>query len=63
MNIAGATADELHHAGDNHVGQRIDVRCGGEQHGGNSDQRSRDADGESLPRSAPSITTHPRIRP
>ena len=38
---------ELHHAGDNHIEQWIDIRCGGEQHGGNGDQRSRDADGES----------------
>ena len=33
VNIAGATASELHDASDGDDGQRIDVRCGGEQHG------------------------------
>ena len=40
---------ELHHAGDNHVEQWIDIRCGSEQHDGNGDQCGCDADGESCP--------------
>ena len=40
---------ELHHAGDNHIGQWIDLCCGGEQHAGHGDQCRCDADGESCP--------------
>ena len=46
VNIAGANGSELHHAGDNHLGQRIDIWCSGKQHGGHSGQCNRDADGE-----------------
>ena len=45
VNIAGATA-AVHHAGNNRVGQRIDLCRGGEQHGGHGNQRSRDTDSE-----------------
>ncbi len=41
-----SNGSELHHAGDNHLGQRIDIWCSGKQHGGHSGQCSRDADGE-----------------
>ena len=46
VNISRGHRSELHHAGDNHVGQWIEVYRGGEKHGGDSDQRSCDADGE-----------------
>ena len=48
---------ELHHAGDNHVGQWIEVCRGGEEHGRDSDQCGRDANSECC--SAPTITTSP----
>ena len=37
---------ELHHVGNNHVGQWIEVRRGGEKHGRDGDQCGRDADSE-----------------
>src|SRR5258708_15255607 len=37
---------ELHDGGDNDFRQRIDVRCGGEQHGRDGDEFGGDADGE-----------------
>jgi len=49
---------ELHHADNNHGGQRSDLRCGGEQHRGNGDQQCRDADVNPAP-VAPTITTQP----
>ena len=42
----GGDGDELHDAGNGDDRQRIDVRCGGEQHGGDGDQRGGHADGE-----------------
>ena len=46
VNIAGATASELHDTSNSDDGQRIDVRCGGEQHSGKCDERGGDTDGE-----------------
>jgi hypothetical protein len=37
---------ELHDAGDDDSGQRVDVRGGGDEHGGNGNQRGGDTDGE-----------------
>ena len=42
----GSDVGELHDAGNSDHGQWIDVRRGGEQHGGKRDEQSGDADGE-----------------
>ena len=54
--------NQLHHTGNDHVGQWIDIRRGGEQHGGNGDQRSGDADGERCSGRALDHNLSPRIR-
>ena len=42
----GGDGDKLHDAGNGDDGQRIDVPCGGEQHGGDGDEQRGHADGE-----------------
>src|SRR5258708_6329142 len=42
----GSDFSELHDAGYDDLGQWIDVRCGGDEHGRNGNERNRDTDGE-----------------
>ena len=54
----GSDGDELHDARNGDDGQRIDVRCGGEQHGGDGDQRAATLTVNAAA-VAPTITTQP----
>src|SRR5258708_39026975 len=42
----GSDFSELHDAGYDDLGQWIDVRCGGDEHSRNGNERNRDTDGE-----------------
>src|SRR5258708_5341303 len=42
----GSDFSKLHDAGYDGLGQWIDVRCGGDEHGRNGNERNRDTDGE-----------------
>jgi hypothetical protein len=45
----GSDVKQLHDTGDHDFGQRVGVPSGGDEYGGDGDERSSDTDGESGP--------------